>query len=109
MILSEKIKNKLLLIKDKPKMVFSGDYNFYVLKLFMMGYMNGLGDAYSIDLNKEITDWYGKEEGVLLSVFVGDYIEDKYSYLAEEELKNKLIMIYVDFFLENADFFNIEK
>lgn len=55
MMLSEKIKNKLLLIKDKPKMVFSGDYNFYVLKFFMMGYMNGLGDAYSINLNEKIS------------------------------------------------------
>lgn len=106
MVNIEKIINMLHLTEDKPGMFFSEENSFYNLKIFLMAYMLGLGDVVSINVNKKISTWYAEKNKIELSVFIGDYIEDKYRHLNEKELKHTLINTYIDFFQENKCIFN---
>lgn len=93
----KKIEDILEILVNKPKMVILDD-DFKSLKYFIEGYLLGLGDAYEINLMKDISEWLMIRIDKKFSVFWSNYV----LHLANnnEQKAKESILIYLSSYVK---------
>ena len=59
------IKNHILLtlstLRERPRVIYCGQDDYYSCRQFIEGYFWGLEYAFNIDLSKKISDWFAQK------------------------------------------------
>jgi len=84
-------------------MLIAEDVTYPVLRLFIEGYLHGLGQSHQIGLIGKITDWFQKRVNQKEAVFFTNHIPHIYNHKSEEELKEILLQTLVSYFEENPE------
>lgn len=93
------------ILKEKPLMVFNGDTSYYSYKIYVEGFLFGLGSAYRINIMLDITLWFRKKLRRDMDVFWTDYIPIYYKDKTEGELKGIMIQTLSSYFEENPEWY----
>jgi hypothetical protein len=102
MNVSEKTIEIIELLKRRPRMILTGDVDFYSIKCFLIGYIQGVEAFYRIDLHKQISHWFQKKVNQKSSLFWTEHVSFYYKGKTDEELTTCFLEELKSFFLENT-------
>jgi hypothetical protein len=92
-------------LKNRPELVLTGAVDFYSVKTFLIGYVQGIGQALNLDLHKSISHWFQKKVNQNSSLFWSEHFTRYYENNSEEERLLLFIQSLEAFFSENDTLF----
>lgn len=106
---TEKILARLKCLKERPKMIIPiSSIDYLALKIYIIGYIDGISLALGKELVKDITVWFNKKINQQYSISWIDIVPSYYKGKSDEELKDLLLDITAQYFLENPDWHQSE-
>lgn len=105
MNLTDKALQWLMILRDRPKMIFTGASDLYSFKMYLQGYIHGLSHVLEINLTENIALWLKRKMNQPFSLFWADFLLFHYQHKSEAELKQILLQTLEDFFQENVKWY----
>src|SRR5882672_5693403 len=108
MELTSKIFEWLSILKARPKMIIGeATIDYRTLKIYVEGYVDGVGLTFDINLRKNISLWFQNKIKQQSSVYWTDQIANYYKNKTEEQIKEILLSTTEEYFKENTNWHNI--
>jgi hypothetical protein len=98
---TEKSLELIKVLKRRPKMILTGNADFYSIKTFLIGYIQGLEVCYDIELHKRISGWFQNKIHQSSSLFWTEHVEYYYQSNNDDENVVNLLRELESFFIEN--------
>ncbi|MEP7377908.1 MAG: hypothetical protein ABI675_31205 [Chitinophagaceae bacterium] len=109
MEITTKIFEWITILKKRPEMVIGEKIvDYTILKIYIEGYVDGIGHALKIDIRKKITLWFQEKINHKSSTYWTEHIRYYYKNKTDEELKVILLDTTEEYFRDNPDWSNIE-
>ncbi|MDB5283569.1 MAG: hypothetical protein JWO06_2644, partial [Bacteroidota bacterium] len=90
-------------LMQRPNMVVGPDTGFKSIRAFLVGYLQGLGQALNIDIHKKISTWFQKKVNQDSSLFWSEHITRHCENLPENERTIFFLQTVENFFVDNSD------
>jgi hypothetical protein len=99
--INKKILETFNLLKTRPLMILANDSNYANVQNYIEGYVQGLSHFGNIDLMTKINGWYEKKVKKRIAVHWTCHIPTQYKNKNDDELKQILLNITEEYFIEN--------
>lgn len=93
----------LYLLKHRPKLYVGDELDSTKLKIYLVGFVNGLELTNNSNLSDKLFHWVRKKTIIDYDIVWEEMICDYYKNKTDEELKLILIETLEEFFSENPD------
>ncbi len=104
MEVNNKIFEWIGILKTKPKMIIGENIiDYRVLRIYVEGYIDGIGQAVNKKIGLAITHWFQKKVNQKSSYYWTNHIPYYYKNKTDEELKIILLDTTEEYFRENLD------